>query len=50
MKTEIARLSKDRDLRYLPHDVYIVSMLSSAAEKVSQLEGVAGVFYLPSGV
>lgn len=49
MKREIMRLSKDNMVRYLPHDVYIVSMLPSAADKISGLDGVTGVYYLPSG-
>ena len=49
MKEEVTRLSKDKMLRYLPHDVFIVSMLPSAADKISKLHGVIGVYYLPSG-
>ena len=49
MKEEVTRLSKDKMLRYLPHDVYVVSMLPSAADKISKLHGVIGVYYLPSG-
>lgn len=49
LKQDIAHLSKDNSLLYLPHDAYIASMLPSAAEKTSKLDGVIDVYYLPSG-
>ena len=49
MKEEIVRLSKDESPLYLPHDVYIASMIPSAASSISSLEGVVGVYHLPAG-
>ena len=49
IKEEIMRLSKDETPLYLPHDVYIASMLPSAASSIDGLEGVLGVYHLPAG-